>query len=85
MFPKIGVPQKWKIPIRMDDLGVSLFFGNTQIVSHYYDQSHPRKTSKEGDILKVNPEVWMVRIFLDPRCAECMVILYLRERLIMAT
>ena len=35
MFPKIGVPQNgWFMkenPIKMDDLGVPLFFGNTQI------------------------------------------------------
>jgi len=35
VFPKIGVPQNgWFIenPIKIDDLGVPLFFGNTHIV-----------------------------------------------------
>ena len=35
MFPKIGVPQNgwciWKTPIKMDDLGGTIIFGNTHI------------------------------------------------------
>ena len=39
MFPKIGVPQNgWCImenPIKMDDLGGTIIFGNTHIAMEY--------------------------------------------------
>ena len=57
MFPKIKVPQEWMVckfiietPIKMDDLGVPLFFGNTRIKIAFQANNFQRPVDSIEDV-----------------------------------